>query len=173
MMGFSGITPRQKGRAMRTSLTAHAALLTCFLMMGCSRSESKVQTEPSPVEAVATRHLSIDPAAESRSRGAKLYEHYCAICHGAEGKGDGFNSSNLAVPPRDFSDPQFCKQATDERLLLAVSKGGPAVGKSVLMQPWGRTLTDSQIRDVVTFLRTMITVEKPKEDGSLPLEKSK
>ena len=80
-------------------------------------------------------------------------------------KGNGFNSTNLAVPPRDFSNPQFWRQATDERLLLTVSKGGTAVGKSVLMPAWGRTLTDRQLRDVVAFLHTLAHGEESKNNG--------
>jgi cytochrome c oxidase cbb3-type subunit 3 len=110
---------------------------------------------PSPIEVLAARNVSRDPVVESQSRGAKVYEHYCAICHGQKGQGDGFNSTNLAVRPRDFSAPRFWRRATDEQLLLAVSKGGPAVGKSVLMPAWGKTLTDRNMRDVVAFLHTL------------------
>jgi cytochrome c oxidase cbb3-type subunit 3 len=99
--------------------------------------------------------MSTDPVAESQARGRKVYKHYCSICHGNEGQGDGFNSSNLAVLPRDFTDPQFWRHATDEHLILAVSKGGPAVGKSVLMPAWGQTLTDRNIRDIIAFLHTL------------------
>ena len=110
---------------------------------------------PSAVEALAVRHISPEPLIASQSRGAKVYKHYCSICHGNEGHGDGFNSTNLAVPPRNFSAPQFWQQAQDEHLLLAVSKGGPAVGKSVLMPGWGHTLTDRNIQDTVAFLHTL------------------
>ena len=101
-------------------------------------------------------------------RGGKVFKHYCATCHGNEGQGNGFNSTNLAVPPRDFSNAQFWRQATDERLLLAVSKGGTAVSKSVLMPAWGQTLTDRQLNDVVTFLHTLAPRGDPKVNGSDP-----
>lgn len=107
------------------------------------------------------RNAPLGPAAESQLRGQKVYKHYCSICHGEDGKGDGFNSTNLAVSPRDFSSPEFRRQATDERLLLVVSKGGKAVDKSVLMPAWGRTLTDRQMRDVVAFLTTLAAREVP------------
>ena len=124
--------------------------------------------ESSPIETLAMRNVLADPAAESQLRGQKVYKHYCAICHGDEGKGDGFNSTNLAVPPRNFSSPQFWQQLTDENLLLVVSKGGPAVGKSVLMPAWGRTLTDRQMHDVVAFLHTFVVRDDPKENDNGP-----
>jgi cytochrome c oxidase cbb3-type subunit 3 len=126
--------------------------------------------EPSPIEALAVRNVSHDPVVESQSRGAKVYKHYCSICHGDEGKGDGFNSTNLPVPPRNFSTPRFWRQATDEHLLLAVSKGGPAVGKSVLMPAWGQTLTDRDMRDIVAFLHTLAVQQEPTDDGGHPAE---
>jgi mono/diheme cytochrome c family protein len=124
--------------------------------------------ESSAIENQAMRNITLDPLAKSRLRGQKVYEHYCAICHGVEGKGDGFNSTNLALPPRDFSSPDFWKQATDNRLLLTVTNGGPAVDKSVLMPAWGRTLTERQIHDVVAFLHTRELRETPTEDKQAP-----
>jgi mono/diheme cytochrome c family protein len=142
------------------------AVVGCCLATGCARPGSDKFKEPSPIEALAVRDVLLDPAAKSQSRGRIVYKHYCSICHGEEGNGDGFNSTNLAVPPRDFSSPKFWWRKTDERLLLTVSKGGPAVGKSVLMPAWGQTLTDRQMRDVVAFLHTLAVQAKPKDDDS-------
>ena len=36
-----------------------------------------------------------------------------------------------------------------------ISEGGAAVGKSPLMAPWGGTLNDEQIEDVVAFIRSL------------------
>jgi len=101
------------------------------------------------------RDVPTDALAESQSRGRRVFEHYCVICHGREGQGNGFNSTHLEVLPQDFTSSQFWQQASDERLLLAVSNGGLAVGKSVLMPAWGRTLNDQQLHDVVAFLHTL------------------
>lgn len=132
-----------------------ATVVACLFITGCARPGHDRPEEPSPIEALATRDVPPNPVVESQSRGQKVYKHYCAICHGDGGQGDGFNSTNLAVTPRDFSNPAFWRQATDERLLLTVSKGGTAIGKSVLMPAWGRTLSDRQIHDVVAFLQTL------------------
>jgi cytochrome c oxidase cbb3-type subunit III len=133
---------------------------------GCNRRGSDTVQEPSQIEVLAFRDVPANAVAESQLRGRQVYKHYCAICHGDEGQGNGFNSTNLAVPPRDFSDPQFWQEATDERLLLAVSKGGAAVGKSILMPAWERTLTDRQMHDVIAFLSTLAPRKAPKDRGS-------
>jgi cytochrome c oxidase cbb3-type subunit III len=160
-----------QGKSVVASLTRMAVVacsLTVFSATGCNRSGSDTVQEPSQIEALAIRDVPANAVAESQLRGGKVYKHYCAICHGYEGQGNGFNSTNLAVPPRDFSNPQFWREATDEHLLLTVSKGGTAVGKSVLMPAWGRTLTDRQTRDVVAFLHTLAQSGEPKDNGSGP-----
>ena len=109
---------------------------------------------PSQIEELAIRRERPDPLATAQARGRIVYKHYCQICHGEDAQGDGFNSTNLAIPPRDFSDPEFWKTASDERLTSAISQGGESVGKSVLMPAWGRTLTPKQVRDVIVHLRS-------------------
>ena len=121
---------------------------------------------PSQIEALAIRRERPDPLAEAQASGRKVFEHYCQICHGAEGQGDGFNSTNLAISPRDFSNLEFWKTATDERLTSAISQGGESVEKSVLMPAWGRTLSEEHIRDVVAYLRTIPQRAKQEEATS-------
>ena len=146
------------------------AIAVCFLTAGCDRPVVDKSAQPSAIEALATRNVPRNFMIESQSRGREVFGHYCAICHGAEGKGDGFNSNNLAIPPRNFSDPEFWRLATDERLLLTISQGGPAVEKSVLMPAWGHTLTEHQLRDVIAFLHTLAptaeTQDKPAPDAT-------
>jgi cytochrome c oxidase cbb3-type subunit III len=159
---------RRPGLSTSVSAMTGAALCLCLAVAGCARSQGKAPEEPSRLEALVVRSSLHDPLSESQSQGRDLFAHYCAICHGVEGKGDGFNSTNLDVPPRDFASPDF-SQTSDERAVLAVSKGGGAVGKSVLMPSWGRTLNDHQIRAVVAFLRTLTTpdasIDRPADAG--------
>jgi hypothetical protein len=44
---------------------------------------------------------------------------------------------------------------TDEHLFKTIKLGGQAVGKSPLMAPWGGSLSDAQIIDVIAFVRTL------------------
>jgi cytochrome c oxidase cbb3-type subunit 3 len=162
--------PRPSAAAPLVLAAAGACLLTTFLTTGCTHTDNNKSNETSPLETLAMRDVPPDSTAESQQRGRKVFEHYCSICHGINGQGDGFNSSNLAVPPRNFADQQFWKQATDEKLILVVSKGGPAAGKSVLMPAWGRTLTERQMHDAVAYLRTLVVRNEPKDAQSVPQE---
>lgn len=88
-------------------------------------------------------------------QGKALFEHYCATCHGASGRGDGFNSYNLDPKPRDLTDPELQAERSDEDLAAVIRSGGGAAGLSTGMPPWGRTLTELQIRNLVVFVRLL------------------
>lgn len=87
--------------------------------------------------------------------GRALFLHYCSTCHGTEGHGDGFNAYNLDPKPRDLGDPAFQARQTDDELASVIRAGGAAAGLSSGMPPWGRTLHDRQIRNLVTYVRTL------------------
>ena len=127
-----------------------------FLAMAWIRSQQGHSGQyTSEIQSLAVRREPADPLTDALARGGKIYRHYCRICHGEEGKGDGFNSYNIEPPPRNLADEGFWQQTTDERVYYAVSQGGGSVGKSVLMPAWGHTLTDRQIRDVIAFVRAL------------------
>jgi len=87
--------------------------------------------------------------------GHALYRHYCLNCHGEEGRGDGFNAYNLDPKPQSLADSTFQAQHTDADIATAIHSGGGAVGLSTGMPPWGRTLDERQIQNLVAYLRTL------------------
>ena len=50
---------------------------------------------------------------------------------------------------------------SNEHLFKVVKYGGASVGKSALMAPWGGTLDDDQIRDVMAFVRSLAVPPYP------------
>lgn len=88
-------------------------------------------------------------------QGRAVYQHYCQTCHGEAGAGDGFNAYNLDPHPRDLSAPAFQKAKSDADLTDAIRRGGAGVGLSALMPPWGHTLSERQIADLVAYLRSL------------------
>ena len=98
----------------------------------------------------------IDPAwGQNQSDGKKLYLTYCSSCHGDTGKGDGPAARSLPVKPANHTDGAVMNQLTDKFLLEIISKGGSAVGKSPMMPGWGGQLKESQVRDIVAYVRSM------------------
>ena len=88
-------------------------------------------------------------------QGKALFEYYCATCHGTAGRGDGFNSYNLDPKPRDLTDPELQAERSDEDLAAVIRSGGGAAGLSTGMPPWGRTLSELEIRNLVVFVRLL------------------
>ena len=85
--------------------------------------------QPTPAEAVMLTY--------EQQQGKILYAKYCAVCHGDQGKGDGFNAYNLDPKPRDFTDPRAMAGIDDATLLTTIAEGGKGVNKSPLMPAWG------------------------------------
>jgi len=81
--------------------------------------------------------VSIPPSAQvvktltyEQREGKCLYAKYRLICHGTEGKGDGFNAINLNPKPKDLTEKQYLRALTDEKLSETISHGGRGVNKS-------------------------------------------
>lgn len=95
----------------------------------------------------------------SMASGKIVYDHYCAICHGETGGGDGFNAYNVkaayGVNPTAFADSAQMVSLKDAEALTAIRDGGPAVGKSAAMPPWGHTLTPGEVADVWQYARSL------------------
>ena len=82
------------------------------------------------------------------------YEHYCAQCHGSDGKGTGVNATDdLPVSPRDLTDPSDMGTFTDDQIFNTLTKGGVVNDLSPIMPPWGNTMTETEIKKLVTFIR--------------------
>lgn len=96
-------------------------------------------------------------------RGQALYERNCASCHGARGEGDGPLAATLQPQPAKHSDGEYMNALSDDYLFKVVAEGGAAVGKSPMMAPWGPSMSDQEIRDVIAFMRTL--ADPPYEGG--------
>jgi cytochrome c oxidase cbb3-type subunit 3 len=88
-------------------------------------------------------------------QGKKLYGQFCSACHGQSGKGDGAAAAALNPKPRDHTDKEYMSKLSDEDMLKVIKNGGASVGKSPLMPPWGASLKDDQIQDIIAYVRTL------------------
>ncbi|HWT77849.1 MAG TPA: cytochrome c [Candidatus Methylomirabilis sp.] len=94
-------------------------------------------------------------AAGDAAKGKAKYQELCASCHGASGKGDGPAAAGLPTKPRNHTDSAYMSKLKDQQIFDTIKKGGQAMGKSPLMPPWGSTLSDAQIWDLVAYIRTL------------------
>jgi cytochrome c oxidase cbb3-type subunit 3 len=93
--------------------------------------------------------------AQAKETPADNYKAYCVQCHGSEGTGKGVNVRDMSVVPRDHTDAKSMSGRSDETLFKAIKEGGPSIDKSILMPPWGSTLSDEEINDLVQHLRML------------------
>ncbi len=94
--------------------------------------------------------------------GKAKYDMFCGSCHGATGKGDGPVGGSLNPKPRDFSIGDFKidadkdgKAGTDADLTLVIKNGAGAYGGSPMMAPWGATLSEADLDNMVAFVRSL------------------
>jgi len=84
--------------------------------------------------------------AVAQQNGEATYKAKCAMCHGADGTGNTPIGRNMKL--RSLKSPEDLK-ATDAELFKQTKDG---VGR---MQGYAGKLTDAQIKDVVTYIRTL------------------
>ncbi len=95
-------------------------------------------------------HAGPDPV-----EGKHLFKHYCVVCHGISGKGDGINADSLGdVHPTDLTTAEFDKY-DDEEIYEVIEGGGAAVDISYYMPPWGEVFSEDQINSIITYVRTL------------------
>lgn len=84
-------------------------------------------------------------------RGGLVYANYCVTCHGFNADGNGraarlYNPKPANLRMSDKNDAYFG---------LIIRMGGEAMGRSQFMPPWGAELTDEQMKDLVSYLRSI------------------
>lgn len=83
----------------------------------------------------------------------RLYDTYCAQCHGINRDGNGVNSAFMSVQPRDHSDPKGMGDIPNSEILDVIKNGGLAANKSVLMPAWGEVFTEDEVNELAAYLR--------------------
>ena len=122
--------------------------LCVFVLIACaSQNEStSVPIDTIPAEyAGKTNPLGADAAAQ----GAEVFKSNCQMCHGAQGHGDGPASGSLDPQPKNLAVLQ--QTVADDYLYWRINTGKPGTS----MVAWKGILTDEQIWQVVSFIRTL------------------
>jgi mono/diheme cytochrome c family protein len=100
------------------------------------------------VALVANASESGDP-----SKGKKVFAAKCTPCHGQRGHGDGPGAASLQPKPRNLSDARYISALTDDLLFHTIREGGAAMGKSPAMPSWKFSLSESDIWNVIAYVR--------------------
>ena len=91
---------------------------------------------------------------DSARRGEAVFKLNCMLCHGVYGDGNG-RAGRLSHP----SPADLTRSTKDDPYKTGIiSSGGAAMGRSSSMPPWGKQLTETEIQDLVQYLKTLLVV---------------
>jgi len=88
--------------------------------------------------------------AESLSDGKRIYQRYCASCHGSNAEGGPGNDLIPAAP--DLTDKEWKHGSTDGEIFSVIKNGVPP---DLNMVPFGDQITDKEIWNVVNYIRSL------------------
>ena len=129
--------------------------VVCVMAMGTIGYAGQAKPAPGAKPTVNAKALKNPVAADAASidAGRALYAKYCRACHGAEGKGDGPAAAALKdVKPADLSDAKWTHGSTDGEIFATIHDG---IGPKFAMNAFAGRLNDTQIWNVVNFVKTM------------------
>jgi mono/diheme cytochrome c family protein len=86
---------------------------------------------------------------DAADTGAEVFRTNCATCHGPQGHGDGPAGQALEPKPKNLASIQAA--ASDDFLFWRIREGKPGTS----MVAWKGILTDEQIWQAVSFIRTL------------------
>jgi cbb3-type cytochrome c oxidase subunit III len=134
------------------SLKLSAALMLAALsgaacgMHETSGTSGQPANQNAPAAAAANPSAAGDsgkPAAAQSGDGAALYQSTgCAVCHGADGKG---NAQMKDIP--NFTDAAWQRKTADAEMARLIQNGKPP------MPAYKNRLTDEQINALVSYIR--------------------
>jgi mono/diheme cytochrome c family protein len=90
-----------------------------------------------------------------QAQGKRVFYTYCVWCHADSTPAGPSNRSNLNPSPALANDGSVLNPLSDDRLRDTIALGGSAMGKSAMMPPWGRTLSQEEVQSVIAFLRAI------------------
>ncbi len=90
--------------------------------------------------------------ADAASAGEAIFQGKCTSCHGDGGKGDGVAAGALNPKPTDLTTTS---DDSDGLLYWRISEGGMMAPFNSQMPAWKGSLSEEEIWQVVTYIRTL------------------
>jgi mono/diheme cytochrome c family protein len=101
----------------------------------------------------------------NQDQGKRIYYQQCVWCHSDATPAGPSNRSNVSPDPPLMNDGNLLNKENDASLRKVISLGGSAVGKSAMMPPYGATLSDEEINDLIAYIRVIATPEYHNPSG--------
>lgn len=133
------------------------AIVACVLMAGAPAAanqvekKSAVQKKAAPAKSALPQKNPIPVSDNSLKAGRAVYAKICRACHGLQGKGDGV-SAPPGSKPANLVDAEWKYGASDGEIFKTIKEG---VKPFDVMEPWGKKISDTDIWNVMNFLRDL------------------
>ena len=127
-----------------------------FISAGCSTGDggtSQPMVKPASPEEYANLSNPLVADDSTIAAGKEVYQPNCASCHGEDGSGDGPVAQSLDPEPSDLRLSNA--ESNDGYLFWRIAEGGVGEPFQSSMPGWKTILTDEQIWEVITYLRSL------------------
>ncbi|RYZ07753.1 MAG: c-type cytochrome [Myxococcales bacterium] len=132
-------------RSISSLLLALAGLLS---LAGCDRGVTSTAPSAEPSASRPQAELLAAAADPAVTEGAKAFAKYCALCHAKDATGYAADNAPSLV------SPTFLESATDELIAAGIRMGRPGTAMAAYGQVRGGPLSESEIQNLVRFLRS-------------------
>jgi mono/diheme cytochrome c family protein len=122
------------------------------LLSACAAKPTEEPDKPVP-SPYAGKTNPLAGQADAATAGKDIYTTNCLSCHGEGAKGDG--PAGASLDPKPANLVQAFTEDQDDRIFWTISEGGPAAGKSASMVAWKGTLSETEIWQVIAYIRTL------------------
>ena len=133
---------------MKKALVLVLTLSTVMLSACGGSSKANVVATLAPVPPEYTGKTN-PLGADAATAGADVFKTNCEACHGPQGHGDG--PAGAALDPKPKNLPDLAKTVTDDYFFWRINTGKEGTS----MVAWKGVLTDEQVWQVVSFIRTL------------------
>jgi mono/diheme cytochrome c family protein len=128
-------------------------IMVALVLSACGGKEAN---EGSTVPAeYASKTNPLAGQTDAVTAGKDIFDTNCASCHGEDAKGDGPAGVSLTPPPADLLEP--ASEDSDGEMFWRISLGNqiPDMQGSAMVS-WKDQLSETQIWQVITYLRSLV-----------------
>jgi mono/diheme cytochrome c family protein len=135
------------------------AFVAAVGISGCRKHADAAKADPLlaayDTETDWTDSQKVIPLSYQQAQGKRIFYQNCVWCHADATPAGPSNRSNLTPVPPLLNDGATLNAESDEFMQNMIALGGGAMGKSVMMPPYGRMLSEEEIRSVIAFTRAI------------------
>src|SRR5271165_1459398 len=139
--------------------TSALLLMTFAIVSGCGKHPETVKVDPLlaayDTETDWTDAQHIIPLSYQQAQGKRVFYQQCVWCHADATPAGPSNRSNVTPTPALLNDGAVLNAKSDDYFQNIITLGGSAMGKSAMMPPYGKMLTQDEIRALIAYARAI------------------